>query len=183
MSTNQDAHLSEDQLLRAFVDKAGLPDTAQMHLAGCPLCRAKKQRIENDLAAFGKIAGQSVPKQQKRVRLPMEVSPSRKLSGWYWQTAMGTAVAVLLVISVIWWPGGGLLVPDKNTPVAAWDRQDDEKFMAQVRVLTENDLPQVYLDISEGLDFEDDEEFIDFVVPSLDHDSLSYDFANRRSLS
>ncbi|OQY03393.1 MAG: hypothetical protein B6I22_11805 [Desulfobacteraceae bacterium 4572_123] len=183
MSTNQDAHLNEDQLLRVFVDKVGLPDTARTHLAGCPLCRAKKQRIENDLAAFGKIARQSVPKQQKRVRLPADASPSRKLSGWYRLTAMGAAVAVLLVISVIWWPGRGLLVPDKNTPVAAWDRQDDEKFMAQIRVLTENDLPQVYLDISAGLDYEDNEEFIDFVVPSLDQDSLSYDFANRRSLS
>ncbi len=183
MNTNQDAHLNEDQLLRAFVDKTGLPDTAQAHLAGCPLCRAKKQRIENDLAALGKIAGMSVPKQQKRVRLPADASPSRKLPGWYRHTAMGAAVAVLLIIGVIWWPGSGLLVPDNNTPVAAWDSQDDEKFMAQVRVLTENDLPQVYLDISEGLDYEDDEEFIDFVVPSLDQDSMSYDFANRRSLS
>ena len=183
MSTNQEAHLNEDQLLWAFVDKVRLPDASQAHLAECPLCRGQKQRLENDLAALGEFAGQSVPKLQKRVQLPLEISPSRKLPGWYWQAAMGAAVAALLVISVIWWPGTGLFVPDANTPVTAWDQQDDEKFMAQIRVLTENDLPQVYLDISEGLDSGDSEEFIDFVVPSLDQDSLSYDSANRRSLS
>ena len=183
MSTNQEAHLNEDQLLWALVDKTRLPDALQAHLAECPLCRGQKQRLENDLAELGEIAGRSVPKPQKRVRLPMNLSASRKPHRWYWQTAMGAAVAVLVIFSVIWWPGTGLFVPGTNTPVAAWDRQDDEKFMAEVRVLTENDLPQVYLDISEGLDAGHSEDFIDFVVPSLDRDSLSYDSGNRRSLS
>jgi hypothetical protein len=96
---------------------------------------------------------------------------------------MGTAVAALLVIGVIWWPGADLRVSDTSPPVAAWSEADDETFMAQIRDLTENELPQVYLDISEGLDVGDDEEFIDFIVPSLDPDALSYDSANRRSLS
>lgn len=183
MSTNQKAHLSEDQLLWSFVDKARMPDAARTHLAECPLCRSQKQQLENDLAALGEFAGQSVPEPQKRVEMPMDVSSYRKLPRWYWQAAMGTAVAALLVISVIWWPGTDLFVPDANTPVAAWNQQDDEKFMARVRVLIGNDLPQVYLDISEGLDAGDNEEFIDFVVPSLDQDSLSYYSRNRRSLS
>lgn len=183
MSTRHKSHLDEDQLLWAIVDTAGLPDAAQMHLAGCPLCRDQKHRLENDLNALGQIAGQLSPKLQKRVVVPMAVSPSGRIPGWHWEMAMGAAVAVLLVISIMWWPGAGLLVPDANTPVTAWDQQDDEKFMAQVRALIDNDLPQVYLDISKGLDSEEGESFIDFVVPSPDPDVISYDSANRRSLS
>ena len=51
---------------------------------------------------------------------------------------MGAAVAALLVISVIWWPGTGLFAPGVNTSVTAMDQVDDEKFMAEIRVLIEN---------------------------------------------
>ena len=183
MNTHQEAHLNKDQLLWALVDNARLPDASQAHLEKCPLCRSLKQRLENELSALGKLAAQSVPKPQKQVHLPPTIAPSRKRHRWYWQTAMGTAVATLLVIGVIWWPGTDLRVSDTSPPMAAWSETDDETFMAQIRDLTENELPQVYLDISEGLDVGDDEEFIDFIVPSLDPDALSYDSANRRSLS
>jgi hypothetical protein len=183
VSTHQAVHLNKDQRLWALVDKARLTDASQAHLKECPLCRSKKQRLKNELSALGAFAAQSVPKPQKQVRLPPTISPSRKRHGWYWQTAMGTAVAALLVIGVIWWPGMGLRVSDTSPPMATWSQTDDETFMAQIRDLTENELPQVYLDISEGLDAGADEEFIDFIVPSLDPDALSYHSANRRSLS
>jgi len=183
MNTHQEAHLNKDQLLWALVDNARLPDASQAHLEKCSLCRSQKQRLENELSALGKFAAQSIPKPQKQVHLPPTISPSRKRHRLYWQTAMGTAVAALLLISVIWWPGMGLRMSGTKPPVAAWSQTDDETFMAQIRALIDNDLPQVYLDISEGLDSEESEDFIDFVVPSLGPDVMSYDSANRRSLS
>ena len=50
-----------------------------------------------------------------------------------------------------------------------------EEFLQQISMLSENSLPQVYLDITGESDMEFDEEFMDFIIPTVENEPLSYD--------
>ena len=183
MTTTQEKHVSERQLLQAVVDAADLNVVARKHLSVCEDCRRQKERLEKELAVLGKAARRSAPPLRKRVTLPESESRRGPALPWWRTAAVGIAAAASLVAAVFWYTGAGPADPATGKSIAAWDTLDDERFMAEVQLLTENILPQVYLDIAGESDPGMDEAFIQFVVPSVEDDLLSYDPENRRRVS
>jgi len=57
----EQCHPDENQLIRAIVDEAKLPDSIREHLSLCPRCRAGIQKIEQDLNNLGQTARQLAP--------------------------------------------------------------------------------------------------------------------------
>lgn len=179
MSTDKDLHLDEDQLVKALVEEAELPLPLREHLSTCPQCRANKQMFEQDLARLGQMAERASPSLIRQVSLP--VGESRHSTGWWWgwRTSLGAAAAAALVVILVW--GVPIL---RNTPLGngdmlAHEMQEAEQFMTEIDLLVENALPPVYSDISAESNTGLDEEFIQFMVPSIEEESISYDSGKR----
>ena len=183
MSTNEDLHLDEDQLLWAVVEEAELPLPLQEHLSACPQCRAKKERFERDLARLGQMAERFAPSPRRRVSLPVEKPRGSMGWLWGWRAYVSATVAAALVVIVVWSSPMFRDTPGDNGDMLALEMQEAEQFMAEVNMLVENALPTVYLDISAESSADFDDEFIQFVVPSVEEESLSYDPGKRGALS
>jgi hypothetical protein len=88
-------------------------------------------------------------------------------------------VAAALVIAVLWHVPAlrSPSVEDGNT--IAMEMEEAEALMTEIAVLVDNPLPAVYLDISAESSTGPDEEFIEFVVPSVENESITYDSRKR----
>ncbi len=182
MSTNEDLHLDEDQLLWAVVVEAELPLPLQEHLSACPQCRANKERFERDLARLGQMAERFAPSPKGPVSLPVEEPRGSIGWSWGWRAYVSAAVAAALVVILVWWSPVHRNTPGDNGDLLAREMEEAEQLMTEVSMLVENALPPVYLDISveSGVGF--DEEFMQFVVPSVEDEPLSYDPGKRGAL-
>ena len=179
MSTDKDLHLNEDQLVKAVVEEDGLPLPLREHLSTCPQCRANKQVFEQDLARLGQMAKRTSPSPRRPVSLPEGESRHSIGSWWGWRTSLGAVAAAALVVILVW--GVPIL---RNTPIGNGDMlgremQETEQFMTEIDLLVENALPAVYSDISAESNTGLDEEFIEFMVPSIEEESISYDLGKR----
>jgi predicted anti-sigma-YlaC factor YlaD len=182
VSIDKDLHLDEDQLLWAVVEENELPLPLQEHLSACPQCRANKERFDQDLARLGQMAERLAPLPRGPVSLPVE--KPRGSTGWLWgwRAYASATVAAALVVIVVWSSPMFRDTPGDNGDMLAREMQEAEQFMAEVSMLVENALPPVYLDISAESSAEFDDEFIQFVVPSVEEESLSYDPGKRGAL-
>ncbi|MBW2173887.1 MAG: hypothetical protein JRF64_04460 [Deltaproteobacteria bacterium] len=183
MSTDKDFHLDEDQLLWAVVEETELPLPLQEHLSACPQCRTNKERSERDLARLGQMAKRFAPSPRGRVSLPEEKPRDSMGWLWGWRAYASATVAAALVVIVVWSFPMFRDTPGDNGDMLAREMQETEQFMAEVSMLVENALPPVYLDISAESSADFDDEFIQFVVPSVEEESLSYDPGKRGALS
>jgi len=172
MNSKRITHLSEDHIIRAVVDHADLTRELQEHLSQCPQCGAKKRQAEENLAQLGRMAEQFSPTPQRPIRLPARQSRAFFLSR-PWQFALGTAFACLF----IWVLAGPLLFKDGPVRKAGVSTRDmiesDQQFMTDVAMLSENALPQEYMDMIGESDEDSDEDFMDFLIPSLEDDNVS----------
>jgi len=176
MTFNKENHLSENQLILAIVDKAELPDSLREHLSLCPRCCTGIKKIRKDLDNLGQAARQLAPASHKKISLPVE-KPS-KIYRWLhdWRISFG-ATATVVVALVIWFsvlsvPG---TISDEDTlDIMAHTTWDDVAFITEINLLTQNAMPQVYLDIIEEYYTGIDDEFIRFIIPDFHTDSLSY---------
>jgi hypothetical protein len=183
VSTNEDFHLDEDQLLWAVVEEAELPLPLQEHLSACSQCRANKERFERDLARLGQMAERFAPSPKGPVSLPVEEPGGSIGWSWGWRAYVSAAVAAALVVILIWWSPLHRNTPGDNGDILAREMEEAEQFMTEVSMLVENALPPVYLDISADSGTGFDEEFMQFVVPSVEGDEpLSYDPGKRGAL-
>jgi hypothetical protein len=179
VSTDKDLHLDEDQLLWAVVGEAEFPLPLQEHLSACPHCRANKESFEQDLARLGQTAERFAPLPKRRVSLPVEKPRGFIGWSWGWRTYVSAAVAAALVLVFVWWSPTTRTTPGGNGDIVALEMQEAEQFMTEVSMLVENALPPVYQDISAESGAGFDEEFIQFVVPSVEDEPLSYDSGRR----
>jgi predicted anti-sigma-YlaC factor YlaD len=160
---NPDAfHLNEDDILQAVIEEADLSELQQQHLAECSQCRLNKERLENELAHLGQLAERYAPEPRRRVTLAENKIQSPFL---FRQFAFGAA-AVAAVIIVVW---AAILIRGQqpgNVGNLAQNMVEAERLMTEINVLVENALPQVYLDIVGETNFNTDEDFIDFLIPT-----------------
>jgi anti-sigma factor RsiW len=171
---HKDAHLNEDQLLRAVVDETDLPAAVQNHLSTCPVCRVEKGRFEEKLARLGDMAERLAPSPAKKVKLPRRESSKSAGRPWNWRGALAAGLAAAAVVLVVAY-GSVLLKTRQEDRIAALSQEmrNDEQLMTEIRGLSENALPVFCLDIFGASDPGLDEEFIEFVVPFTDDDIVS----------
>lgn len=174
MTTQKNLHLEEDQLLKAAVDETDLSQSQRDHLLVCRQCREGREKIEKDLAQLGQMAERFSPSSKRKFSLPPEKPQRSFLWSWQWRTALGAAVAAI-IIGVV-----GIQTLFENTPgirenTYTQEMLEAEEFMTEVSILAENALPQEYLDITGETDEEPDEGFMEFMTPMIEDESLSYD--------
>ena len=174
MSSDKGLHLDEDQLLRAVVDEAELPPPLQEHLSTCPQCRAAKERFEQNLARLGQMAERCAPSPRKCVSLPVEKPRISIGWSWDWRAYFGVAVAVALMIVIVWWSAPFRTTPEDRGDILALEMREADRVMTEISMLVENALPPVYLDICGTSDPGFDEEFMQFIVPSIESEAVSY---------
>lgn len=179
MSTNRDLHLDENQLLWAVVEEAELPLPLREHLSACPQCRANKEMIEQDLARMGQMAERFSPSPRRRVSLPVEKARRSIQWSWGWRAFMGAAAATALILIITWWSPTTRTTSRDNVNMLALEMQEAEQLMTEVGRLVENALPYMYSDISTESNATLDEEFMQFVIPSVEDETLSYDLEKR----
>ena len=175
MNPNNDLHLDEDQILHAVVDEAELSPTIREHLITCTQCRANKERFEQDLERLGDLAKHFTPLPKKRLSLPAQNTRISSGWSWKWQASLGTAMAAALVIFVVWSTGLLRTASQDNLDMLAGEVFQPDPVMTEIRMLIENSLPSVYQEISGEYDSGLDEEFMQFVVPSMESESLSFE--------
>jgi len=171
MSADAANHIPENRIIQMIADGGGRRDE-QEHLEQCGHCRDMMAALEGDLDQLRQQAALAAPAPQRHFVLPADQPQRhrfrRRHLGW---AAAGTVLSGALLTIFLWGWGDHRLpgLPPNTPPVAALD--DPE--MIEVNMLAENALPEAYLVLSESLDGGYDEGFIDFLIPSLDDDSVS----------
>jgi hypothetical protein len=169
-------HLNEDQIVRAVVGESELSVSVRQHLGKCDQCRAQKANLEQNLARLGQAARQFAPLPRKRLNLKaLGTSHSIRWS-WNWKTALGTTLATAALFIFMWWASQGremFEISDRENVIAN-DAKATESLMIEIRILSENALPQEYRDIAAETESVINEEFINFIVPLIEDDSLTF---------
>ena len=175
MSLNKKNHPNEDQLILAIVDETKLPVSIREHLSLCPKCRSEIKKIEQNLNNLGQTAKQLAPAAHRKISLPVE-KPS-KIYRWLhdWRISFGAIATAAVVAFVIWLSIPGTILYEDTLDIMAQVTWEDDAFMTEIDILTENAMPQVYLDIIGEYYVGIDDEFIQFVIPSIETNSLSQD--------
>ncbi len=163
----KNGHLSEDQLIWAVVDEAELPAPVRDHLSTCSMCRTREKRLVGDLSRLGQAAERLAPVPGRKVELPQPEPEASHRWLWNWRIALGAGVVTALMVIGIWF-ALLLTAPEKGVPRLAREVREDERLMAEVRVLEEYALSPLHLEITGTSYWVLDEEFMDFVVPSLE---------------
>jgi len=171
---SKNSHLDEEYLLRAIVDEAKLPDSIREHLSLCPMCRAGIKKIEQDLNNLSQSARQLSPATHRNISLLIE-KPS-KIYRWLhnWRLSLGAVATAAVVVLVIWLSIPNTILYEDSLDIMAQVTWDDDVFITEINMLTQNAIPQVYLDIIGEYSVSIDDEFIKFVVPDFETNSLSY---------
>lgn len=154
-------HLNEDDILQAVIAEADLSELQQQHLSECSRCRTNKERLENELANLGRLAERYSPEPLRRVTLE-----DNKIRSSFLFRGFAAGLAAAAVIIVVW---AIFLIRGQqpgNVGNLAQNMVEAEKLMTEVNVLVQNALPPVYLDIVGETDFNMDEDFIDFLIPT-----------------
>jgi hypothetical protein len=174
MNSSRQTHLTYDEQLRAVVDAADLPGSRRRHLSACETCRHEVDGLEHRFVRIGKIAENLAPAPKHPFRLPRETARSagRRFNP-IWATG---AVAALMLITVLWWPGQ--FAPDHVPGYALHDvtpqqLADDRELMAEVDALIKNALPEPFRELaaSSAPPTDLDEDLINWIVPSIEEEA------------
>ena len=166
MTGKNNDHLNEDRIIRAIIDEGDLPDSLREHLGRCNRCQTEKERLEHDLDCLGRMAKRFSPLPD--IGLALSAVRVRHSAQWFWrwQTALGAAMVAAIIV-IIWWsvPERSIIVHPVITEMIIPETWGVDSMMIETSGLSENVLPQVYLDISGETESGSYEEFIEFVVP------------------
>jgi hypothetical protein len=172
MSLDNGLHLDEDQIIQALVDEAELAPALREHLSLCPQCRGSKERFEQELSKLSRMAKHFSPSPIRRVSLGGE-KPRRPI--WWsrkWRPVFGIAVAAVFVMFLVGVPALFRTIPVSTVDIKAKETWEAEQFMAEASMLEENALSPIYQDICGESVSSLDEEFMGFLVPTIENNSL-----------
>lgn len=179
MSLQTGIHLDDDQLLWAVVDEAELPASLAEHLSLCAQCLARKERLEQKLARLGQKAEIFVPSPGGKVSLSIDEARSPYRWLWGWRTAVAVSMTVAVIFVALWWSNIFVTTPDIGITRLSQEMLEDERFMAEISLLEENALPPLYREISQEDNSVFDEEFMQFIVPSVEDEISSHNPTKR----
>jgi hypothetical protein len=179
LTINKDSHLEDDKLLWAVVDEAELPTSLRQHLSSCPQCRARKELVEQNLVRLGQRAEGFTPSPEKKVSLRFEEPRRSSWLSWSWRSALAVTITAALVIAVFWASNIFITTPDGRVANLTQESVEDERLMNEISLLVENALPSFYGDIAEEDNSLFDEEFMQFVVPTIDAEIMGNDLTTK----
>jgi hypothetical protein len=173
MKSGNMQHLDEEQLVRAVVDAADLPESVQAHLAECDQCLAGRNSFEYEMTKLSQKAEQFAPKPQRRIILPAQKTknPFRNLLDW--RNLAAAAATVTAVFILVWSTNMVRNLSEPGTENLTAEMVDAERLMTEVNTLIDNALPPFYLVISGENTANYDEEFYQFLIPALEDKTLS----------
>lgn len=167
-------HLNQQQILRAIVDMADLTDSQKAHLDACPRCGQKVKRLDTTLAQMGAMAEQSVPDPSRPLVLSTEKPGFLESLTWNWRPYLRVAVPVVVVAIIAM---TSLIVKNRiDKHILALEEQDliaAEQLMTEVHMLIENPLSADMQTLISIVETESDEEFIQYILPTIENDPLS----------
>ena len=179
MNLENKHHLNEEQLIQAIVDAADLTDSVRNHLADCSRCLAERNSFEQELLNFGQIAEQNVPQPQRRIILPVSKAKYPFRNFFNLRHLVAAAATVAAVFLVVWGTNTVRNLSGPGPETLAAEIMEAEKLMTEVNTLVDNALPSFYLEIS-GEKFPNyDEEFYQFLIPTIEDDMLTSDRRKR----
>jgi hypothetical protein len=161
-------HLDEEQLVQAVVDATDLPHSVQAHLAKCGQCLAGKNSFEFEMTKLSQQVERFAPKPQRRILLPVQKTknPLRNLLDW--RNLVAAAATVTAVFILVW---GTNMVRNPSVPgaeILAAEMEEAERLMTEVNTLVDNALPAFYLVISGEKNAAYEEEFFQFLIPTIE---------------
>ena len=167
----------------AVVDEEDLPLKVRAHLSMCSECREKRDALAQDLTRLGQTAERMAPLPQRKVTIFAEDGGSPKWWPW-WGLRRGFIVAMASVALVMVFSLSVLLISTSENRMAKLQQEiwEDQILMNEIRSLEDNALPPLVLDVSAESNSAFDEDFMRFVVPVLDNESLSKVLATRGTL-
>ena len=161
-------HLDEEQLVQAVVDATDLPHSVQAHLAECGQCLAGKNSFELEMTKLSRQVERFAPKPQRRILLPVPKTknPLRNLLDW--RNLVAAAATVTAVFILVW---GTNMVRNPSVPgaeILAAEMEEAQRLMTEVNTLVDNALPAFYLVISGEKNAAYEEEFFQFLIPTIE---------------
>jgi hypothetical protein len=169
MNKSKGSHLNEAQIYKAIIDESELLPSENEHLSVCSECRAELESFKKELKLLGQAAERFVPLPKNRMVLH-EKAGKNSLFGR--RTSFAAAITILFFVITMHSDSTKLLFSNK-TDLANSELYSEDILMTEVNNLVENSLPAKYLFISGEEDTDYDEDFIDFVIPSVDDELLS----------
>jgi hypothetical protein len=166
MSETRKPECGADLVIRSLVDEDGLDEAQKRHLAGCPACRQERERLAGRLDRLGSLAGSYTPEPGRIPVLPEEKEKIRpRVPLFKPRLAWGTAAGFALVVLASAWmlfqgPGRGVSPEDLAREMAR-----DELLMAEISMLEEDPLPEVFREISPESAPALSDEILDFIIP------------------
>ena len=124
------------------------------------------------------LSGPTLLTAEQKISLPESKLRRSLLRLEGWQITAGTALAVAVVIFTALWFRPPGIKPEIAMKMAANEMLEAESFMDDISTLTENALPEVYLDITGESYTGFGEDFMQFVVPNINESAPASDLGS-----
>jgi hypothetical protein len=170
-------HLNEAELLLAVVDAADLAAEQNAHLGACPVCRDAREHLQARFLSLGRTAREQAPAPTRPFRLPPQHAPAAR---WRFKPLWVAGLAAAMVLAIML---GRSMVPSFSpapVPTAAM-LEADRRLSEAVDALVADALPVSFQQLA-SLDADEtevdpqldeaDEEWIDWVVPPIEAETL-----------
>ena len=182
MSREKRIHLDDEDVFVAVVDESDLPAGLQEHLSTCPECRKRKEAFAENLARLGQVAERLAPLPRRKVSIPAAETRSPQWWPWGWRRGMVAVMAAAAVVVVAWLSTSLITTPESRIAKLQQELLEDDRLMAEVRLLEENALPPLVMEIAGESHPGFDHRFMRFVVPIDENETMSYDLKTRGTL-
>jgi hypothetical protein len=168
MKSGDVQHLDDEQLIQSVVDASDLPGSVQAHLAECGQCLAGKNSFELEMTTLSQKAEQFAPQPQRRIMLPAQKSknPFRNLLDWHNLAAAAATVAAVFIL--VWGTNLVRNLSEPGTENLTADMVESERLMTEVKTLVDNALPPFYLVLSGENNAGYDDDFYQFLIPTIE---------------
>ena len=182
MNSENTHHLDDEQLIQAIVDAADLPESVRAHLAQCSRCLEDKNGFELEMTKLGQKAEQFAPQPRRRIILPVPKTrnPFRNLLNW--RNLAAAAATVTAVFILVWGTNIVRNFSEPGTENLTAEMVEAEKLMTEVNTLVDNALPPFYLELSGEKAADYDEEFYQFLIPTIKDKTVTSDRGRKGAL-
>ena len=170
MKTQDQAHLNEEQIIRAVIDEEDLAREDRQHISECRLCNDKINQFQAELQELGENASLSVPPLTKKITLPAEEGTAVSY-GARWFPSFGAAFMAGLVL-FFYFLGMESMSPQLTVMQSPEALLEDEYLMEEIYEMVENPFSDVLYEIT-GDNNGFDDEFLEYIVPSVQEDFQS----------